>query len=238
MDRSLVEGWMKDRNIPSPLEKCAILEEYSNGVLDWNDKVNLTAIRDEDEFTRLHILDSLACADLPEWKDRGRILDMGTGAGFPGVPLAVLCPERDFVLADSLAKRVRVIQALCGELGIDNVRAVHGRAEELARQPEYRESFDFCVSRAVAPLNILAELTLPFLSPGGMLAAYKGEEAKTEEEILGAQRALQLLGGRFERTVPVMREYGLDRRIVLIRKEQPTPERYPRRSGAPAKKPL
>ena len=137
---------------------------YMEGILEWNQHVNLTAIRDRDEFIEKHYIDSLLCAGSPEFQRSGTIIDVGTGGGFPGIPLAIAFPEKQFTLMDSLNKRIKIIQQLCEELGIHNVTAIHGRAEELGRKKHLRESFDVCVSRAVANMSTLSEYCLPFVT--------------------------------------------------------------------------
>lgn len=210
---------------------------YREGVLSWNEKINLTAIRDGQEFLVKHFLDSLLCLDFEEYVCAKRVIDVGTGAGFPGVPLAIMSPEKTFVLMDSLAKRLKVIDTLTAQIDLANVQTIHARAEELARNKQHREAYDLCVSRAVANLAVLAEYCLPFIRPGGALLAYKGPEAESEAETAG--KAISILGGRVERIQPVnLAAFGLDHRIVVIRKVKNTPAKYPRKAGTPAKEPL
>ena len=162
---------------------------------------------------------------------------MGTGAGFPGIPLAIVSPEKEFLLIDSLNKRIRIINELIGELGLRNVRAVHGRAEEMARQKQYRQKFDVCVSRAVSRMSVLSEYCLPFLHKGGWLIAYKGPDA--EKELKEAQNALNILGGQLDEVTEThMEEYGLFHKIVYIKKIKETPKQYPRKAGTPDRQPL
>ena len=162
------------------------LRQYMEGVLAWNEKVNLTAITDRDAFVQKHYIDSLLCAESLDFTESTSICDVGTGGGFPGVPLAVCYPDKEFVLMDSLQKRVKIVRELCDEIGLRNVTVIHGRAEELARKKEYRENFDLCVSRAVANMQVLSEYCLPFVKPGGYFIAYKG--ADCEAEISDASR--------------------------------------------------
>ena len=168
-------------------------EEYMSGILKWNEKVNLTRITDRDEFIIKHFIDSLVCCNYAEYTNAKMIIDVGTGAGFPGIPLAILSPEKDFVLMDSLNKRLKIIDELCEKVGISNVTTVHARAEELARNKQHREKYDLCVSRAVANMAVLAEYCLPFIKVGGFLLAYKGPEAADEAGT--AAHALKILGG-------------------------------------------
>ena len=169
--------------------------EYMEGILEWNEKINLTAITDPDEFVVKHYIDSVLAAGQEEVRNAKRVIDVGTGAGFPGIPLAILFPEKEFVLMDSLNKRLKVIDDLCGRTGILNVTTVHSRAEELAHQPKHRAHYDLCVSRAVANMATLAEYCLPFLGAGGYFLAYKGPDY--QEELARAKGALRILGGEF-----------------------------------------
>ena len=138
-------------------------EKYMQLILEWNEKVNLTAITERDEFIKKHFVDSLCCLPLEEYKQSEIVIDVGTGAGFPGMPLAIVSPDKKFLLVDSLNKRIKILNEIIDELGLKNVEAVHGRAEELARNKLYREQFDICVSRAVSRLSVLSEYCLPFV---------------------------------------------------------------------------
>ena len=218
-------------------EKNAILEKYMEGILAWNEKVNLTNITDPAEFRIKHNADSLMCVDFPEFLDAETVIDVGTGGGFPGIPLAVYAPEKQFTLLDSLNKRLKIIDELAGELGIKNITLVHGRAEDAARAKEHREKYDLCVSRAVSNLATLSEYCLPFIKVGGYLLAYKVPGA--EEEVKEAAKALKTLGGSLvDIRETSMEEYGLDHRILVIKKVRNTPKAYPRKAGTPLKEPL
>lgn len=212
-------------------------QRYMELILEWNDKVNLTSITVPKEFVKKHYVDSIAIAGFSQMKEAQSIIDVGTGAGFPGIPLAILFPEKQFLLMDSLNKRIRIIEMLSREIGLQNVTFRHGRAEELGQSRIYRERFDLCVSRAVAHLAVLSEYCLPFVKVGGWFAAYKTDAAGDElEESL---HAITLLGGRFvENKREDIRGYDLDHRIIFIKKTQKTLAKYPRKSGTPAKEPL
>ena len=213
------------------------LEKYMEGILSWNEKVNLTNITDPAEFRIKHNADSLMCVDFPEFRSAKNVIDVGTGGGFPGIPLAVYAPDKNFTLLDSLNKRLKIIDELAGSLDISNITLVHGRAEDIAKTKEHREKYDLCVSRAVSNLATLSEYCLPFIKVGGYLLAYKGPGAEQEAE--DAAKALKILGGRLvgirETT---MEEYGLDHRILVIEKVMNTPKTYPRKAGTPLKDPL
>lgn len=235
MDR--VIDVLKQQNIDLSETARATLEQYMEEILRMNESINLTAITDRDEFIQKHYVDSLLCAGDIAGKEFDRVLDLGTGAGFPGVPLAVVFPEKQFVLMDSLNKRIRIIQELCEKLGIDNVTAVHGRAEELARNKSYREKFDLCVSRAVANMSTLSEYCLPFVSVGGMFIAYKGPDC--EEEVRLAAKAIKLLGGGTAMIYkPKAGQLPFEHTFVKVKKEGKTPKTYPRKAGTPSKKPI
>ena len=173
------------------------LLSYLDMVLERNEHINLTAVRDRDEAIVKHVLDSLAICDLPEYKAAKTVIDVGTGAGFPGALLAIVSPEKEFTLLDSTLKRLRVIDEFAAALGISNLKTVHARAEEINRKPEYSGAFDLCVSRAVANLDTLSKWCLPFVRKGGSFIAYKGENYN--EELEGANKTLRKLGGRLDR---------------------------------------
>ena len=225
---------MNIENSQELIEKFLI---YMEGVLEWNEKVNLTTITDLDEFVIKHFIDSIICANYPEYINAAKIIDVGTGAGFPGIPLSIISPEKEFILMDSLNKRLKIIDELCQRADIKNVVTLHARAEELAKNKAHRERYDLCVSRAVANMAVLAEYCLPFIKVGGFLMAYKGPEA--ENEVREAEHALSLLGGRAEEIRNGnLKEFGIDHKVVVIKKVSNTPSKYPRKPGTPTKEPL
>ena len=209
---------------------------YMHGIISWNEKVNLTNLTEEDEFIEKHYIDSLLLWNSESFKKADKIIDVGTGGGFPGVPLAILYPEKEFVLLDSLKKRLNIIDSLTHELGINNVTTFHGRAEDAAKQKDMREAFDLCVSRAVANLTSLSELCIPFVKVGGYFVAYKGPGAYDEAK--EAENAINILGGKLESiTVPEGQKES-EHTLITILKTANTPEKYPRKAGDPLKKPL
>lgn len=211
--------------------------QYMELILDWNEKVNLTSITDKSEFIQKHYVDSVVVCAYDQFKEAERIIDVGTGAGFPGIPLAILNPDKSFFLIDSLGKRIKIIREIAEKLQIDNVAFHHGRAEDLAHQSYHRESYDLCVSRAVANLSVLSEYCLPFVQVGGWFAAYKS--SNIQEEIKDSKRAINLLGGRLEENVPIKFDgYHLDHHILFIKKMEKTLSKFPRKAGTPAKEPL
>ena len=221
--------------------KIAKLEKYMAAILEWNNKVNITAITNPEEFVEKHYADSLSGLMSPELILAGKIMDIGSGGGFPGIPLAITFPEKEFTLLDSSAKRMNIVAEVAAELGIDNAGTVHGRAEDFGKDPEYRESYDLCVSRAVANMSTLAEYCLPFVKVDGAFIAFKGEGA--EEELKSAEKALETLGGKLDKVVgtegtPFYSEDCKAHKIVVIKKESPTPDKYPRGNNKPSKRPL
>ncbi len=228
---------LEDMGIAYQEDMAGQFQRYMDLILEWNEKVNLTTITDKDEFIMKHYIDSIAICRFPQFKNADSVLDVGTGAGFPGIPLAILNPDKEFVLLDSLNKRIKIISDLAGKIGLENVRFLHGRAEEFAHKKEYRECFDLCVSRAVANLAVLSEYCLPFVRVGGWFAAYKS--AAAEEEITEGSKALKLLGGELKENCRLdIMDFDLDHRILMIKKIRNTISKYPRKAGTPAKEPL
>ena len=222
---------------PNQLEQFYI---YYQELLDWNRRLNLTAITDYKEVQIKHFLDSLTVTlawQQPISSMDFRLIDVGTGAGLPGIALKILWPGIRLVLLDSTAKKAVFLHHLKQKLGLDDVEIVVGRAEEIAHEPQYREKFDAVLSRAVASLPTLVELTLPFCTIGGSFIAQK--KGAIDPEISRASQAISLLGGNLREVKRVNLEEFIDeRRLIIIDKVSPTPPQYPRRSGIPAKRPL
>lgn len=209
---------------------------YQELLLDWNGRMNLTAITDPVEIRNKHFLDSLTCV-LPLEKAQGTLIDIGTGAGFPGIPIKIVKPGLDVTLLDSLNKRVTFLNEVINSLGLNGIRAVHGRAEEYANKKDYRESYDYAFARAVARLNILCEYCLPYVRVGGFFISQKGAEC--EAELAESKNALKVIGGRVEEVLPVIiPDTDYKRTLIIIRKIQETPIKYPRGFAKIEKAPL
>jgi 16S rRNA (guanine527-N7)-methyltransferase len=210
---------------------------YFELLVEWNEKINLTAITEPKEVAIKHMIDSITAYDENLFKDGTTVIDVGTGAGFPGLPLKIFCPEIKLTLMDSLNKRIKFLQTVVEELGLKDVECVHARAEEGARNKNYRESFDIAVSRAVARLPILCEYCLPFVKKGGHFIALKGMQYNDEAD--EATKAIKVMGGSKTEIRPVkLPELDDKRAVITITKTMPTPKAYPRKAGTPTKNPI
>ena len=211
------------------------LHAYADLLVEWNEQVNLTAITDDEGIAIRHFVDSLSV--VPLVPAGATLIDVGTGAGFPGIPVAIVRPDVQVTLLDSLDKRVRFLDAVLSAIGLQQVRTQHGRAEEYGLVPDWRDSFDVAVARAVAGLPVLLEYCLPFVKPGGLFLAMKGPGAREEAE--GAAHALAVLGGRIVdiRTF-LLPGTDMERNVIVVKKTGRTPKGYPRKSGKPGKQPL
>lgn len=210
---------------------------YHELLVEWNTFMNLTAITEFEEVLQKHFVDSLALSRAVNAESFKRLMDVGTGAGFPGIPLKIAYPQLEVVLLDSLNKRVKFLNAVIEQLGLVGIKAVHGRAEDAARQKEYRESFDVVVSRAVANMASLSEYCIPFVKAGGYFVPYKS--GNIEEELKGSEKAVKTLGGTIRRVEKFyLPDSEIERSLVVIEKTGRTEKRYPRKAGLPAKEPI
>ena len=218
-------------------KQLAQFEIFYKMVVDWNEKINLTAITDEKDFAIKHIIDSLSLWNEKKFISAKKFIDVGTGAGFPGIPIKIFKPELETVLLDSLSKRIEFLKKVVAELNLKNVTCLHGRAEDFARQKNFREQFDLATTRAVARLNIISEYCLPFVKVGGTFAALKGK--KFLEEISEAKAAVKILGGGeinfVEKKLPDLPDI---RAVIFIEKIKSAPKKFPRKAGTPVKNPL
>lgn len=227
------------------------LFKYKDLLLEWNQKMNLTAIEEEKDVIVKHFIDSfsilpcLRCGDTPR-SSKGdsskgeesplKLIDIGTGAGFPGIPVKIMNERLEVVLLDSLAKRVGFLDTVIKELGLEKIKAVHGRAEEYGVKQDYREKFDVAVARAVANLPVLLEYCLPFVKTGGIFIAMKGSST---DEIESSNKALEILGGKIEEKKEfILPHSDIKRNIIIVKKYRQTPTKYPRKAGKPLKEPL
>ena len=232
------------KSLTDELEKLSVtlsekqleqFEKYYEMLIEKNKIMNLTAITEFDEVLEKHFLDSVSLIRVKNLHQPITVLDLGTGAGFPGIPLKIVFPELKVTLADSLNKRVLFLQEVIDELQLENIKAIHGRAEDLARDKNYREQYDLVVSRAVANLSTLSEYCLPFVKIGGEFISYKS--GNCEEEVAAAKSAVFLLGGKVKDTMKFeLGESG--RSFITIDKVKGTPKTYPRKAGTPSKKTL
>ena len=210
---------------------------YFEILVEWNKVMNLTGITEYEEVNEKHFVDSLSLVKAADIKNIKSVIDIGTGAGFPGVPLKIAFPHLEIVLLDSLNKRVKFLNAVIDELGLEGIKTLHGRAEDYAKQTEYREKFDLCVSRAVANLATLSEYCLPYVNKGGMFIPYKSGEI--DEEVQNSKKAIHLLGGQLDDVIKFqLPGTEIGRSFVKIKKVSNTNKKYPRKAGLPTKEPL
>lgn len=218
-------------------EQLSQFYNYYEMLIKWNETINLTAITDFDEVLKKHFLDSISIGRILRQKEIVSLLDVGTGAGFPGIPIKIAFPYLEITLLDSLNKRVSFLNQVIDSLGLEKIVAVHGRAEDFAKKELYREKFDVCVSRAVANLSSLSELCLPYVKVGGKFISYKSEKAM--EELVLSQNAISLLGGgNVSCDAFTLPGADLQRTFIIIQKVKETPLKYPRKAGIPIKRPL
>ena len=210
---------------------------YYERLIEKNKVMNLTAITEYEEVVDKHFIDSILLGSVKGLSGKKRVIDVGTGAGFPGIPLKIVYPELEITLLDSLNKRVKFLDEVIEELGLTGIQAVHSRAEDLAQDAAYRQQYDICVSRAVANLATLSEYCIPFVKQGGYFISYKSTQI--EEELKQAKKAVQVLGGTLEQVETVqIPGTTIERQFVMIRKTGTTPKKFPRKAGTASKTPI
>ncbi|MFO1442287.1 16S rRNA (guanine(527)-N(7))-methyltransferase RsmG [Bacillus sp. Bva_UNVM-123] len=212
-------------------------ETYYSTLVEWNEKMNLTAITDKSEVYLKHFFDSLTAAFYFDFKQPIHICDVGAGAGFPSLPIKIAFPELHVTIVDSLNKRIVFLEHLAKKLELKNVNFIHDRAETFGQKKEFREAYDVATARAVARLSVLSELCLPLVKVGGTFVALKGASAK--EELTAGKKAIALLGGKLDKSFSfTLPEEESERNIMIIKKEKATPKKYPRKPGTPNKTPI
>ena len=212
-------------------------DRYYELLIEWNRVMNLTGITAYEEVNLKHFTDSLTIVRINDMKNVFTLIDIGTGAGFPGIPIKIAFPHIKVVLLDSLNKRIKFLNEVVEKLNLDNVETLHGRAEDYAKKAEYREQFDMCVSRAVANLSTLGEYCIPFVKKGGCFVSYKS--ADSDEEINQSEKAISILGGKISKIDKFMLPGSdMGRALVVTEKDKNTPQKYPKKAGVPSKEPL
>ena len=238
MDKiGLLEEILKKLNISIEEDQKLKFDKYCSLLLEKNKVMNLTRITDEEEIITKHLADSLMISKVVEMDKVENLIDVGTGAGFPGIPIKIIWPNIKVTLLDSLDKRVGFLKEVIDELELGNIEAIHERAEDLGQDDNYREQFDLCVSRAVANLSTLSEYCIPFVKEQGLFVSYKAEDS--DEEIKEAKAAIDILGGDIKKIcIEMIPETDINRKFVVVRKMRKTDPKYPRKAGKPSKKPL
>ncbi len=237
LSNKILEESFKKLSLSYDCKAIEKFEKYKEILKEWNQKINITAIENDDEIYVKHFIDSVVLLDESSIKESKSIIDVGTGGGFPGLPLKILNDNFKVTLLDSLRKRIDFLKVVVNELKLEDVNFIHGRAEDFGQDKNYREKFDICVSRAVAPLNVLCEYCLPFLKVGVYFAAYKSENIS--EEISNSQNAIKKLGGRIKNIKEIrIPDTEIIRKIIIIEKTENTEKIYPRKAGKPVKDPL
>ncbi len=224
-------------NITLTSKQLSNLAIYERALVEWNTRVNLTAVDEPEQIRTKHFLDSLTCYQVMEDTPMERVIDLGTGAGFPGLPLKIIFPRMRLTLVDSVRKKTDFCQYIVDQLGLTEVEIIQDRAENIGQNTAHREKYDWAVARAVAIMPVLMEFLLPLAAIGGKVLAMKGENAPAETQ--NADNAIKVLGGHIQKLMPISLPGVADQRyLVVVDKVAATPQKYPRRVGAPAKKPL
>ena len=233
MISSILKKWCRENDIEINSAQLGNFEKYAALLKEWNEKMNLTAITDDEEIAVKHFIDSISLLKFEDIK--GKIIDIGTGAGFPGIPLKIMRPQIELTLLDSLNKRLIFLDEVCRQLSVD-AELLHSRAEEAALKPEYREKYDIAVSRAVANLPALCEYCIPYVKCGGNFISMKGPDGN--KELVSAENAIKLLGGSIKKVHTLTLPDGSERTVIFINKLNNTQKKYPRRGQKINKNPL
>lgn len=238
MNPELFQATLEKEGLSVSPEQMKQFDQYLKLLQEWNEKINLTAITEREEVYLKHFYDSLTLAHYIDFdKKELKLCDVGSGAGFPSIPLKILFPQIEISIVDSLKKRINFLELLVEDLGLENVHLYHARAEDFGQRREFRNGFDVVTARAVANLSVLAEFCLPITKVGGTFAAMKG--AKASEELNDSKKAIKILGGKTQKVEAFeLPEDAGERNIILIQKESKTPGKYPRKAGTPNKNPL
>ena len=233
----ILENGIKDFGLSADEKTLNAFKTYREILVEWNQKMNLTGIEEEKEVYIKHFLDSVSAVSNGYIKDGMSIIDVGTGAGFPGIPLKICLKDTKLTLLDSLNKRINFLKEVSGQLELEDVEFIHGRAEDFGRNPEYRAKFDIATARAVAGLPVLMEFCVPFVKKGGYFVCLKGPNADLELE--ESKKAMSVLGIEFVEKIDVkLPEIDLNHNIIVFKKVKNTPAKYPRKAGTPAKAPI
>lgn len=237
IDFAILSNGLSEFDVMLDEEQMNRFASYYELLAEWNSFMNLTAITEWNDVCTKHFIDSISLCRAVDCTREYTVIDVGTGAGFPGIPLKIAFPNLKITLLDSLGKRVNFLNTVIERLGLENIKAIHGRAEDFAKPDLLREQFDLCVSRAVANLSILSEYCLPYVKMGGFFISYKSE--KIFEESQEAQKAIEILGGSiYEQKEFILPKSDIYRSLFLIKKVKSTPKKYPRKAGLPSKEPL
>jgi len=233
---TLLKG-LRDLDITLNQEQISKFIKYKSLLIEWNERINITAITDKDEIDIKHFLDSLTPVTTKLFEGNVKVIDIGTGGGFPGIPLKIYNEKLNVTLLDSLNKRIVFLNEVIKSLGFNDIEAVHGRAEELGRKVEFREQYDISISRAVATLNTLSEYCIPFVKVGGYFISMKGPDV--EEELKDAKRGIEILGGKVVEVKSLrLPQSDIIHTLIIVEKIKETPTKYPRAGGKPKKNPL
>lgn len=236
-DLSTFHKMLENLNLSLNDDQINQFKIYYNMLIERNKVMNLTAITEFNEVVSKHFIDSLSLTKVYKSREFVRVIDIGTGAGFPGIPLKIAFPKWEIVLLDSLNKRVNFLNDVITTLGLKDITAIHGRAEDYGKSSRYRESFDLCVSRAVAKLSTLSEYCLPYVKVNGFFIPYKA--GQVDDELIESDKAIRILGGKIEKVEKfLLPGTDIERTLIIIKKCTKTPNHYPRSSGKPAKEPL